>query len=137
MQDRLLPNLSGGERQLATLARALAQQPHVLLMDEPTAHLDLSNQDRLLTIMHGLVARGVTLVLTTHDPNLAASVAGLIVLMRNGQVLAAGRPAETLTSEKLSATYGVPVHVLDVDQRRVVLLESSANGAPGSASNLA
>jgi iron complex transport system ATP-binding protein len=137
MQDRVLPNLSGGERQLATLARALAQQPHVLLMDEPTAHLDLSNQDRLLAIIHDLAARGVTLVLTTHDPNLAASVAGLIVLMRDGQVLAAGPPAATLTAEKLSATYGVPVHVLDVDQRRVILLESSASGVPGSASSLA
>jgi iron complex transport system ATP-binding protein len=136
MEDRLLPNLSGGERQLAAVARALAQQPHVLLMDEPTAHLALSNQDRLLAIMYDLAARGVTLVLTTHDPNLAASVASLIVLMRDGQILVTGPPEATLTAEKLSATYGVPVHVFDVDRRRVILLESSTNGATGSASNL-
>jgi iron complex transport system ATP-binding protein len=133
MQERVLPNLSGGERQLATLARALAQQPHVLLMDEPTAHLDLSNQDRLLAVIRDLAAKGVTLVLTTHDPNLAASLAGLIVLMRDGQILAVGPPAGTLSAAKLSATYGVPVRVFDVDRRRVILLESSANGAPGSA----
>jgi iron complex transport system ATP-binding protein len=103
-------------------------------MDEPTAHLDLSNQDRLLAIIRDLAAKGVTLVLTTHDPNLAASVAGLIVLMRDGQVLAAGPPAATLTAEKLSATYGVRVRVLEVDHQRVSLLGSSANGAPASAS---
>jgi iron complex transport system ATP-binding protein len=122
MENRLLPNLSGGERQLVTLARALAQQPHVLLMDEPTAHLDLSNQDRLLAIMDDLAARGVTLVLTTHDPNLAASVAGFAVLMRTGKVLAAGPPESTLTPETLSATYDVPVQVYRIDGRRVILL---------------
>jgi iron complex transport system ATP-binding protein len=122
LEGRTLPNLSGGERQLVTLARALAQQPHVLLMDEPTAHLDLSNQERLLAIMADLNARGVTLLLTTHDPNLAASVAGFAVLMRGGQILAAGPPEATLTPEKLSATYGVPVQVYRIDGRRVILL---------------
>jgi iron complex transport system ATP-binding protein len=120
--DRPLPNLSGGERQLATLARALAQQPRVLLMDEPAAHLDLSNQGRLLGIVRGLAARGVTTVLTTHDANLAAAVAGHAVLIRGGEVLAAGPPETTLTEERLSATYGVPVGVYGVDGRKVILL---------------
>jgi iron complex transport system ATP-binding protein len=122
LQDRSMPNLSGGERQLAVLARALAQQPQLLLMDEPTAHLDLANQARLLEIMHSLVAQGVTLVLTTHDPGLAASVAGHAVLMHQGQVLAAGPPSSVLTAEKLSETYGVPVRVYHVDGRRLILL---------------
>ncbi len=124
MASRLLPNMSGGERQLATVARALAQQPQVLLMDEPTAHLDLSNQGRLLEIMRGLAAGGVTLVLTTHDPNLAASVADVAVLMRGGRVLAAGPTGTLLTAENLSATYGVPVQVFRVDGRQVILLDS-------------
>lgn len=122
LADRPLPTLSGGERQLATVARALAQQPQVLLLDEPTAHLDLSNQGRLLTIIRRLEAEGTTPVLTTHDPGLAAEVAGFVVLMRQGQVLAAGPVAATLTAEALSATYGVPVRVLEVDERRVILL---------------
>lgn len=122
LQDRPLPNLSGGERQLASLARVLAQQPHVFLMDEPTAHLDLSNQGRLLEIMRALVARGHTLVLTTHDPNLAAAVADFAVLMRHGQVLDAGPTDSVLATDKLSATYGVPVQVFRVDGRRVILL---------------
>ncbi len=122
MEDRALPNLSGGERQLATVARALAQQPQVLLLDEPTAHLDLSNRNRLLAIMRELAAQGTSLVLTTHDPNLAASVAGFAVLMRDGQVLATGRAETVLTAEKLSATYEAPVSVYQVDGRRIILL---------------
>jgi iron complex transport system ATP-binding protein len=122
LQDRPLPNLSGGERQLAALARALAQQPRILLLDEPAAHLDLSNQDRLLGIMRRLGAAGVTLLLTTHDPNLAAAVAGHAVLMGHGGVLAAGPPGAVLTAEWLSATYGVPVRVYELDGRRVILL---------------
>jgi iron complex transport system ATP-binding protein len=122
LQGRALPSLSGGERQLATLARALAQQPQVLLLDEPAAHLDLSNQGRLLTILRHLATQGTTLVLTTHDPNLAAAVAGFAVLMRSGQVLVAGPTETTLTAEKLSETYDAPVRVFQVDGRRLILL---------------
>lgn len=122
LQDRPLPKLSGGERQLAVVARALAQQPRILLMDEPAAHLDLSNQGRLLSIMRKLVAEGTTLILTTHDPNLAAAVAGYAVLMRGGRILDAGPAESILTTEKLSATYCVPVQVFQVDGRRIILL---------------
>jgi iron complex transport system ATP-binding protein len=122
LQDRPLPTLSGGERQLAVVARALAQQPRILLMDEPTAHLDLSNQGRILEIMRDLAAGGVTLVMTTHDPNLASSVASFAVLMREGQVLDAGPAGAMLTVDRLSATYGVPVQVFHIESRRVILL---------------
>jgi iron complex transport system ATP-binding protein len=122
LRDRALPNLSGGERQLAVVARALAQEPRILLLDEPTAHLDLSNQGRILEIMGELTAQGVTLVMTTHDPNLASSVAAFAVLMRQGRILDAGPAKEMLTAGRLSATYSVPVQVFDVDGRRIVLL---------------
>ena len=122
LATRPVPTLSGGERQLATLARALAQQPHLLLLDEPAAHLDLSNQGRLLAIVRDLAAAGTTLVLTTHDPNLAATVAAFAILMRDGQVLAAGPADSVLAADHLSATYGVPVQVYPLDGRRVILL---------------
>jgi len=122
LQDRPLPQLSGGERQLAVLARALTQEPRILLMDEPTAHLDLSNQGRLLEIMRNLAAQGTTLVMTTHDPNLAALIATHVVLMRAGQIMDTGPATEMLTAEKLSATYSTPVRVFQFENRSVILL---------------
>ena len=133
LRERTVPSLSGGERQLVALARALAQQPRILLMDEPTAHLDLSNRGRLLAIVRDLVTRGVTVVLTTHDPNLAASVASFAVLMRQGQALATGPAGIVLTEQTLSATYGVPVRVYDLDGTRIILLseEPAADNLAG------
>jgi iron complex transport system ATP-binding protein len=122
LRHRPLPQLSGGERQLAILARALTQEPRILLMDEPTAHLDLSNQGRLLEIMRNLAAQGTSLVMTTHDPNLAALIAIHVVLMRAGQVLDAGPAAAMLTAEKLSVTYSTPVRVFQFENRSVILL---------------
>lgn len=122
LSDRPVPNLSGGERQLAVVARAIAQKPRILLLDEPTAHLDLSNQGRLLQILHTLSTEQVNLVLTTHDPNLAAKVANFVVLMRQGQVLDAGSAGSVLTAEALSAVYGVAVRVFEIGSERVILL---------------
>jgi iron complex transport system ATP-binding protein len=122
MRDRPLPNLSGGERQLAVVARALAQQSHVLLMDEPTTHLDLRNKGNLQQIMRSLAGQGYTLVLTTHDPNVAAAVASHVVLMRSGQILDSGPSQAMLTTERLSETYGLPVQVFVIGGRRLILL---------------
>jgi len=125
MQARPLPNLSGGERQLAVLARALAQQPRILLMDEPAAHLDLGNQGRLLDIIGEMAAAGTTVVLTTHDANLASAIADYVVLMARGRIVEAG-PADTVISAgTLSSTYGVPIEVGTLDGRRVVLLTNA------------
>lgn len=118
---RPVPELSGGERQLVTLARALAQQAPILLLDEPAAHLDLANRMRLLGLIDMLAGRGSTVVFTTHDPGAAAPVARRVVLMREGRVLASGPTGAMLTSENLSATYGVPVRVALVEGLPVVL----------------
>jgi iron complex transport system ATP-binding protein len=121
MAERSIQALSGGERQLVTIARALAQQPRILLLDEPTAHLDLSNKGRILQQVRQQAEAGVTVVFTTHEPDLAATVADHMILMRGGETLAAGPLASTFTSEALSRTYGVPVTVAEVAGRRVVL----------------
>ena len=96
----------------ALLARAIAQQPRILLLDEPTSHLDLSNKGRILEILRGLSAQGVTILFTTHDPETAIFIARNLVLMRAGQALASGPLETVLTAEKLTATYGVPVRVV-------------------------
>jgi len=107
--------LSTGERQLASIARALAQDPDLLLLDEPTSHLDLANTRRVLRVMRRLREQGKTIVLTTHDPNTAAVSADRIVLLREGRVAAAGTPAEVITGERLSEVYGVEIHVRMID----------------------
>ncbi|MBP8996928.1 MAG: ABC transporter ATP-binding protein [Anaerolineaceae bacterium] len=107
--------LSGGEQQLVTLARALAQKPKILLLDEPTSHLDLANRNITLRIMDRLRHNGTTVIFTTHDPEAAALIADYLVLMRSGEVLDAGTMEATFTSSKLSQTYGAPVEVVHTD----------------------
>jgi iron complex transport system ATP-binding protein len=120
MAERSVQTLSGGEWQLVMIARALAQQPRILLLDEPTSHLDLSNKGCVLQLMRRLADDGVTVVFTTHEPNLTA-VADYLILMRQGQTLAAGPMDLVFTSDNLSQTYDVPVTVAQVDGHRVVL----------------
>ncbi len=121
MARRAIDTLSGGEQQLVVLARALAQQPRILLLDEPTAHLDLGNKGRVLHLVQEMVADGITVVFTTHEPDLVAAIADYVVLMRGGETLAAGALSDVFTPENLSQTYGVPVTVAQVAGRRVVV----------------
>jgi iron complex transport system ATP-binding protein len=121
LQDRAFPSLSGGERQLATIARALAQETAILLMDEPTSHLDLANRRRVFQVMRVLKEVGKTVLFTTHDPNAAAAVADHALMLRNGRVLAAAPVREAFTSQNLSETYGVNVEVVPIGSRPVVL----------------
>jgi iron complex transport system ATP-binding protein len=120
LAGRSIATLSGGERQMVVIARALAQQPRILLLDEPTAHLDLGNRNRILNILRSLHRQGATIVFTTHDPDAAAAVSSFAVLMRRGRALDAGPTHAVLTEEKLRATYDVPVQVLRVGDRLVI-----------------
>jgi iron complex transport system ATP-binding protein len=125
---RPVPALSGGERQLVTVARALAQQPTILLLDEPTSHLDLANARRILRVLRSLKEAGKTIVFTTHDPNAAAAIADYVILLRGGKVLASGPAATTLTANHLSATYGVNVEVMQANGRPWVLTHTVSVG---------
>lgn len=122
LKMRPVTELSGGEQQMVVLARALVQQPKVLLLDEPTSHLDLSNKGRLLNILQVLAQRGVTIVFSTHDPDAAAMIADHVILLKSGAVLDAGKIRAVLTSEKLTETYGTEVKVLNIDGRLVTML---------------
>ena len=103
--------LSGGQRQLVLIARALAQETPVLVMDEPTASLDFGNQALVLGEIAGLAADGLTVILSTHDPDHAFAVGTGVALLHEGRVRAKGAPADALTAEALSAVYGVEVRV--------------------------
>ncbi len=120
LEMRPIPELSGGELQLVLIARALAQQPKVLLLDEPTSHLDLSNRNITLQILNQLRSNGVTILFTTHDPEAASLVANNLVLMRHGRVLHSGPLESTFTSQKLSETYGTHIDVIQVEGLPVV-----------------
>lgn len=121
LYDHCVLKLSGGERQLVLAARALAQQPRLLLLDEPTSHLDLSNKYRLVQILRGLSERGTTILMTTHDPDLALAFSQEAVLMEKGRVLVAGPTHDVATGENLSQIYRVPVRILPVEGKSQVL----------------
>ncbi|MCD6345154.1 MAG: ABC transporter ATP-binding protein [Anaerolineae bacterium] len=121
LRERSVTSLSGGESQMATLARALTQKSRVLLLDEPTSHLDLGNRSHILHVMRALADNGVTVIFTTHDPNAASAVADDVILVREGTLLACGRMATVLNAENLTATYDVPVEVIAVHGRPLVV----------------
>jgi len=101
--------ISGGERQLVLLARALAQEPQFIVLDEPTASLDFGNQGKVMGELRALAASGHGVLFTTHDPNHALRAADRAYLLRAGERLAEGPVAEVLTQERLEALYGARV----------------------------
>jgi iron complex transport system ATP-binding protein len=109
---RRLGSLSGGERQRVRLARALAQEPRVLLLDEPTGDLDIGHQQQVLELVDDLRrSRGVTVVSTLHDLTQASQYAGHLVLLSDGKVEAAGPPAAVLTEDLIARIYAARVTV--------------------------
>jgi iron complex transport system ATP-binding protein len=109
LAERPYTMISGGERQLALLARALAQQPQFVVLDEPTASLDFGNQGRVLREIRALAASGHGVLFTTHDPNHAMRAADRAYLLRAGTFLGEGAVSTILVREQLEALYGAPV----------------------------
>lgn len=114
LASRSFSLLSGGERQLTMLARALVQRAPVLVLDEPTTALDYGNEVRILHAVAELARDGHAVLMTTHQPAHALTHADRAVLMRDGAVVADGSPSEVVTSASLSDLYGVPIHVTEV-----------------------
>jgi len=112
LAPRVFTELSGGERQLVLVARALAQEPRVLLMDEPAASLDFGNQIRLLDEVAALRRRGLAILMSTHHPDHASRVADRVILIKKGRTVAEGPPDTLLTPTALADLY-------DIDVRRV------------------
>lgn len=121
LMDRSLLSLSGGERQLAMIARVLTQESTILLLDEPTSHLDLANSRRVLEVMRLVRDMGKTVVFSTHDPNAAAGIADHVFMLRGGRILVSAPVQEAFTAENLSDVYGVQVEVIEMRNRPMVL----------------
>lgn len=112
LAERSIMDLSGGERQRTVIARALAQTPEVLLLDEPTAFLDLQHQLEICSVLRSLREhRGLTIVIVSHDLNLASQYCDRIVMLKEGTVYAAGSPGDVLRPDVLQAVYGCSVLV--------------------------
>jgi iron complex transport system ATP-binding protein len=108
LRHRDVRELSLGERQLAVLAMAVAQGPRLLLLDEPTVHLDLKHQVKVMELLRDLAVRdGVTVVAVMHDINLSAHFFGRLLLLDHGRLVADGRPSEVLTPDRIRTVYGV------------------------------
>jgi iron complex transport system ATP-binding protein len=128
---RVYTELSGGERQLTLIARALAQAPQVLVMDEPTASLDFGNAVKVFERIRSLASRGMGIVLATHNPDHAFLCADRVALLADGHLLAVGRPEETVTSQHLRRLYGVDVAIVTLPgSGRRVCVPSLGGAAP-------
>ena len=112
LRHRTLSQLSGGERRRAWIASALAQEPHLLLLDEPTQSLDLHQAAAVMEVLARRAANGLRVVTVMHDLNLAALFCDRLVLMQNGKMVSDGPPSDLLTPQLLSAVYGEKIEVI-------------------------
>ena len=112
LAEHVYTEVSGGERQLTLIARALAQEAKLLVLDEPTASLDFGNQLRVLDQLRALADQGIGILFSTHDPDQAFLCADRVVMLQDGAILSTGRPEEVITRENLRRLYGVDVDVV-------------------------
>lgn len=117
LADKRFQQLSGGEKQLVIMARALAQRARLLVLDEPTASLDFSNQSKTLQLIRSLSSHGYAVLMTTHSPDHALAVSDRVVMLKDGHVAACGPPDEVITGENLSRLYGIPAVVSETGVR--------------------
>lgn len=128
LADRTYTRISGGERQMVLIARAIAQNTPLMLLDEPTSHLDFRNQHRVLETVKKIAAnRKLTVLMTLHDPNLAAFFADYIIMLRQGRILLTGNRDDVLSESSLSEVYGVEIGSVNMGQRRLLYVKSPSD----------
>lgn len=118
LKDKTYTAISGGEKQMVLLARVLAQEPELLLLDEPTSHLDFGNQIRTLNVINRLSEQGLSVVMTSHYPDHAFLSSNRVAIMKDGGIMDMGEPESVITEENMQKAYGINVKVIDVDESR-------------------
>ncbi len=117
LADKLYTQISGGERQLVLMARALCQDTKILIMDEPTASLDFSNQQLIMDAINTAVVEGRSVILTTHSPSQPFTIATKVLLLSRGETVGFGRPLDVLTNKSLENVYGIPMDIVTIRDR--------------------
>ncbi len=115
LKDRPYTMISGGERQLVMFARVLCQRPSLLLLDEPTSHLDYGNSIRFLDILEQIVTPGMPVIMTSHFPDHAFLISQKVAIMKGGRIIAFGTTDEVITEENLQSIYDIEVRVIYLD----------------------
>ena len=116
-RSRPYTSLSGGQRQLILIARAICQSAKILIMDEPAASLDYANQQRLTYVIRSLAQNGYCIIMSTHSPEHLASLGSLVLLMKDGKSASFGTSSQVITPQNLKQVYGIDMDVLTVTNR--------------------
>ncbi len=122
LRDKPYTQLSGGEVQLVLMARVLTQQPKILLLDEPTSHLDFGNQIRTLEVINQLAENGLSVVMTSHFPDHTFISSNQVAILNDGALMAMGTPEEVVTEENMRKAYSIDVKILDVEAHRKAVI---------------
>ncbi|MBN2657259.1 MAG: ABC transporter ATP-binding protein [Spirochaetales bacterium] len=120
LADRPVTHLSGGEKQLVLIARSLTQDPAVILLDEPMSNLDIANKLIIINILRSLKREGVTVLFTTHEPEIAATLCDSVILMGRDKHIEQGKSGDILTGEALSRIYRVPVKIVRAEGKSFI-----------------
>ncbi|WP_211272906.1 ABC transporter ATP-binding protein [Methanobrevibacter arboriphilus] len=127
MANREYTNLSGGEKQLVFLARVLAQEPDLLILDEPTSHLDFGNQIRFLEIIDNLSKKGLTILMSSHFPDHAFISSNKVAIMKDKHLIDFGTPENVITEKTLKFLYNIDLELLEISNNRKICVPIKSN----------
>ena len=127
LKDKEYTNLSGGERQLVFLARVLCQKPDILILDEPTSHLDFGNQIKLLEIIDNLAKSGLSIIMSSHFPDHAFLSSTKVAIMKDRKFIDFGTPDDVVTEDNLRKAYSIDVRLMELDDERKVCVPMKTN----------